>query len=186
MKEIISSIKSFFSIKKNLLIVGLFLVIIALASVIVFNYTSKPSMANSNQNQDSIGVDPNAVNDGQGNKTQKEIQEDLNQKVAESMINISMNMNPVFESGNSKGNLSIVNNQVNYYSQMVEIYRDDTQELIYKSSAIPVGSRIDSAKLNVSLKKGTYNCTAYFNAIDHNTNTIVGKAGAKIKITILN
>lgn len=184
MKGFLASIKTFLSVKKNLLIAGLFVVIIVLGSVNILNQTSKLSMANYDQIQNNIDVDPNAV-EGDQSKTQKEIQEDLNQKVAESMINISMNMNPAFKSGDAEGNLFIVNNQVNNYSQMVEIYRNDTQECIYKSGAIPVGSRIDSAKLNVALKKGVYDCTAYFNAIEQKTNSIIGKAGAKITITIL-
>ncbi len=37
----------------------------------------------------------------------------------------------------------IVNEGVNNYPQVVEIIRNDTQEKIYKSGAIPVGSKIE-------------------------------------------
>ena len=116
---------------------------------------------------------------------QEEIQEDLNNKVEEGMMNISMNTNPVFENGKSKGNLLITNEAMNRYPQVVQIFRDDTGELIYTSGAIPVGARIDNSTLDVNLKAGVYECTAHFNQIDENGN-ILGKACAKIIVYILN
>ncbi len=59
------------------------------------------------------------------------------------MINISMNTTPIFSDGTTEGNLMIVNEGVNNYPQVVEIIRNDTQEKIYKSGAIPVGSKIE-------------------------------------------
>lgn len=123
------------------------------------------------------------VEDITGGLSQDEIKEQLNQKVEENKINISMNLNPVFETGTSKGTLKIVNEKKNNYMQVVEIYRDDTKELIYTSSAIPVGNQIATAKLDVPLAKGEYNCTAYFNAIRED-GSYVGKAAAKVKITV--
>lgn len=114
------------------------------------------------------------------------IQDELNEKVEASMMNISMNLSPVFENGTSEGNLLIVNEEVNNHMQVIEIFRDDTDELIYKSGAIPVGSKIETTKLDVNLPKGTYDCTAYFNSIDDETGESIGKAGANIKLTIQN
>lgn len=118
-------------------------------------------------------------------RSQEEIQAELNEKVAESNINISMNLNPIFKTANDKGSLMIVNSNVNNYMQIVEIYRDDTNELIYTSPAIPVGKQVKTAKLDVLLAKGEYKCTAYFNAVKED-GTYVGKAAAKVTITIQN
>lgn len=135
----------------------------------------------------NVDVDPNATQNIKGDKDAEHqaIVDALNEKVKQSMINISMNTNPIFENGSSAGNLLIVNNEVNNYPQVIEIYRDDTDELIYQSKLIPVGTKIDSAKLDTDLKKGIYPCTAYFNAVDAETGALIGKAGAKISITIL-
>ena len=114
----------------------------------------------------------------------EEIKEELNQKVEEGMMNISMNTNPVFNDGKAKGNLLIYNEPMNRYPQVVQIFRDDTGELIYQSGAIPVGARLDEAKLDVNLKAGIYNCTAHFNQIDENGN-MLGKACAKIIVYVL-
>lgn len=108
----------------------------------------------------------------------------LNEKVEEGMINISMNTSPVFKDGTSEGNLMIVNEGINNYPQIVEITRNDTGELIYKSGGIPVGSKIENAKLSVDLPAGTYECTAMFHSVDPATGASLGCAGAIITITV--
>lgn len=130
--------------------------------------------------------DVSAIEGGWDNLSPEEIAARLNEKVAEGMINISMNTAPYFESGDAEGNLMIVNETVNNYPQMVEIVRNDTDELIYKSGAIPVGSKIERAKLMVELEAGTYDCTAFFHNLDPDTGDILGTAGAVITITIKN
>ena len=42
-----------------------------------------------------------------------------------------------------------------------------------RSGAIQVGKSLNEAKLNESLKKGTYDCIAYFNALDDLGESIV-------------
>ena len=108
----------------------------------------------------------------------------LNEKVEEGMINISMNTSPIFADGTSEGNLMIVNESVNNYPQIVEIVRNDTGETIYKSGGIPVGSKIETAKLSVDLPAGQYECTAMFHNVDPDTGNSLGCAGAIIVITI--
>lgn len=117
--------------------------------------------------------------------SKEEIQEQLNKQVQEGMINISMNVNPIFEDSKSDGNLLIYNDEnVNKHPQVIEIYRQDTGEMIYKSGIIPVGKRLDNDKLMMNLDAGDYKCTAYFNSVDETTGELLGKAGAEILITI--
>lgn len=134
-----------------------------------------------------IEFDQNATEGGIEHKSKEEIQKELNEKVAQGMINISMNTNPVFEDGQSEGNLLIVNSERNNYPQVVYIvFKDDPTQEIYRSGAIPVGSKIENAKLNVDLEPGTYECVAYFNNVDMESNSFVGTAGAEITITVKN
>ena len=109
----------------------------------------------------------------------------LNEKVEEGMINISMNTSPNLPNGTSEGNLMIVNESINRYPQIVEIIRNDTGEVIYKSGAIPVGSKIEAAKLSVDLDAGMYECTAMFYNVDPNTGNYLGCAGAIIHLTVV-
>ena len=132
-----------------------------------------------------IEFDPSATEGGWDEADTNEIIAGLNEKVEEGMINISMNTSPVFADGTSEGSLMIVNEEVNNYPQVVEISRDDTGELIYKSGAIPVGSKIEAAKLSVDLDPGTYKCTALFYNVDPDTGDYLGCAGAVVTVTVL-
>lgn len=128
--------------------------------------------------------DSGAVEGGWDEADKDAIIAGLNEKVEEGMINISMNTSPVFKDGTSEGNLMIVNEGMNNYPQIVEITRNDTGELIYKSGGIPVGSKIEKAKLSVDLPAGTYECTAMFHSVDPDTGASLGCAGAIITITV--
>ena len=97
-----------------------------------------------------IVYDSSAVEGGWDNLSPEEIAEKLNEKVAEGMINISMNTAPYFEDGKAEGNVMIVNESINNYPQQVEFIRNDTGEQIYQSKAIPVGSKIERAALDVA------------------------------------
>ena len=107
-----------------------------------------------------ISYDSAAVVGGWDEADMDKIVEGLNEQVEAGMINISMNTSPVFSDGTSEGNLMIVNEGVNRYPQIVEITRNDTGETIYKSGAIPVGSKIEKAKLSADLDAGTYDAAS--------------------------
>ena len=129
---------------------------------LITRLASKPLAKEDARAQTGIVYDSSAVEGGWDNLSPEEIAERLNQKVAEGMINISMNTAPYFENGKAEGNVMIVNESINNYPQKVQIVRNDTGEQIYESNAIPVGSKIERATLDVTLPAGTYECTAYF------------------------
>ena len=139
-----------------------------------------------NPNNPAAGItyDQNAEEGGWSALSEEEIAAALNSKVEEGMINISMNTSPVFPTGTSEGNLMIVNELVNTYPQRVELIRNDTDEVIYSSAAIPVGKKIASAKLDVELPAGTYECTAMFHSLDPETGAVLGSAGAVVTVTV--
>ena len=132
-----------------------------------------------------IVYDPGAVEGGWNEADTDKIVDALNEKVEQGMINISMNTTPTFQNGSSAGNLMIVNESVNNYPQVVEIHRNDTGEVIYKSGAIPVGSKLETAKLSADLDAGTYECTALFYNVDPDSGEYLGCAGAVITVTVL-
>ena len=153
---------------------------------LITRLVSKPLTKENARGQTGIVYDSSAVEGGWDNLSPEEIAEKLNEKVAEGMINISMNTAPYFENGTAEGNVMIVNEAINNYPQQVEFIRNDTGEQIFQSKAIPVGSKIERAKLDVVLPAGTYECTAYFHNLDPETGEIIGTAGAIINITIKN
>jgi hypothetical protein len=153
---------------------------------LITRLVSKPLAKEDARAQTGIVYDSSAVEGGWDNLSPEEIAEKLNEKVAEGMINISMNTAPYFEDGKAEGNVIIVNESINNYPQQVEFIRNDTGEQIYQSKAIPVGSKIERAALDVELPAGTYECTAMFHNLDPETGDIIGTAGAIITITIKN
>ena len=172
--------------KKYLLILLLLLLCTITVVSVVFVYRGiRSNDCGSANNGLNIGIDSN-LSDGDGGKSKEEIQAELNKKVEEGMMNVSMNTNIVLKNGKSKANLKITNKENNRYMQFVEIYTKEDNKLIYKSGGIPVGKSLNEAKLDEELKKGTYECVAYFNGVDETTNSIVGKVGVNITINVLN
>ena len=153
---------------------------------LITRLASKPLAKEDARAQTGIVYDSSAVEGGWDNLSPEEIAERLNQKVAEGMINISMNTAPYFENGKAEGNVMIVNESINNYPQKVQIVRNDTGEQIYQSNAIPVGSKIERAALDVELPAGTYECTAMFHNLDPVSGEVIGTAGAIITITVKN
>ena len=153
---------------------------------LITRLVSKPLTKEDARGQTGIVYDSSAVEGGWDNLSPEEIAEKLNEKVAEGMINISMNTAPYFENGKAEGNVMIVNESINNYPQQVEFIRNDTGEQIYQSDAIPVGMKIERAKLDVELPAGTYECTAMFHNLDPVSGEVIGTAGAIINITIKN
>ena len=151
---------------------------------LITRLVSKPLTKEEARAKAGIVYDSAAVEGGWDNLSPEEIAEKLNEKVAEGMINISMNTAPYFENGKADGNVMIVNESINNYPQQVEFIRNDTGEQIYQSKAIPVGSKIERAALDVALPAGTYECTAMFHNLDPISGEIIGTAGAIISITI--
>ena len=153
---------------------------------LITRLVSKPLTKEDARGQTGIVYDSSAVEGGWDNLSPEEIEARLNEKVAEGMINISMNTAPYFEDGKAEGNVIIVNESINNYPQQVEFIRNDTGEQIFQSKAIPVGSKIERAALDVELPAGTYECTAMFHNLDPVSGEIIGTAGAIINITIKN
>ena len=116
--------------------------------------------------------------------SEAQIQELLDKKLSESMLAISINSTPVFKNGTSKGTLRIENAPNNRYNMKVRITLDQDSREIYRSDAIRPAQVIKEDRLDVELKKGTYPCTATFEAYDTKTNEKAGEASAKLNIRI--
>ena len=173
---------------KRLWIAAAAILLILIVLAILFIHRKPNSAVNTPDAETPSGIvwDENAEKGGIVPRSAEEVQKELNRKVEEGMINISMNTSPSFPDGLSEGNLLIVNSERNNYPQVVTIERKDTGEEIYRSGAIPVGSKIEQAKLSVPLDAGKYECVAYFNNVDPKTGSVLGTAGAEIVVTIQN
>lgn len=134
-----------------------------------------------------LAMDPDQSEGTLDGLSEAEIQKLLDDKVAEGQFMLNINTKPVFADGKSKGTLRIENNPQNRYLMVVKIYlKEDGKdgEKVYESGAIRPGNKIETAALDVELKKGTYPVIAYFEAYDMKTKEFVGKAASTLSITI--
>ena len=135
----------------------------------------------------SGGFYDNAAQNGQAPyKTDEEKQAELDRVVDEGMFNISIAAAVMMDSGSAPAELRIENVPGNRYLMKVDIVRDDTGERIYETDLIEPNHHIQTDTLDVSLPKGTYECTAIFSAHDPATEEQIGQAAAKMTIQVAN
>lgn len=172
--------KSFIKNNLNLLIICLLISTLSVFALIAFK------LHKSNCNSNTVNkVNDSAVKDGALSfETAEEIKKRLEKETEDSQVRLKINTNPIFENGNSEGNLLIENYKDNKYYFSVEITIEDSGETIYKSSILKPLQYIDTDKLLKTLKKGEYPCIALFTVYDENNN-ILNRIGAKINISIL-
>lgn len=134
----------------------------------------------------NVTTDPNVTDPIQ--KDQQEEIDRLNKKLEEGYITFSVNKSPYFATGDSEGNLNIINLEENNYPQMVELYMlDENGELgekLYQSGTIPVGKAIPYAKLNVDLDAGEYRVMAVIHAVDEETGFVLGTVNTPLSLTV--
>ena len=164
--------------KKGLLLLCCVTIVATLAGA-VFLFTQRAPSGN------GLVLDDNATMGTLPGIDMEQRQKELQQQLDETMIAFSINTSPVFATGGSEGNLMLENPGNNAKLLVVEIYIDDTQELVYQSKAIPVGSYIENVRLDKVLEAGEYQATAYFKAYREEDQSFIGQAGAAIKITVL-
>ena len=124
------------------------------------------------------------------NKSNEEIEAALAEVIEEGMIRVSINMNPVFPTGDAEGSLQLENHPNNLYNLRCVITADTNgdgeMEEIYHSGLMPINSHIQTDKLEVDLDKGEYDAIATFTAYDVDTDAEVGIVNAQIRISVLN
>lgn len=167
--------------KKNKLLIIVIVLLLAVVALLLFLLLRRDGA----ENRPPAMRDANATMGQYEGKTDEEIQEELNRIVEEGMFNISINPEITMASGDSEAELRIENVPGNRYLMSVSITLDDTGEVIYTSGLIEPNYHIQTAPLNVALKKGTYTATAVFTALDPDTEAEVGTAAAKITIQVV-
>lgn len=124
------------------------------------------------------------------NKSNEEVEAALNEIIEEGTIRVSINMNPAFATGDSKGTLQIENHPNNLYNLRcvitADVDGDGNEEELYNSGLMPVNSHIQEDVLEMDLDKGEYDATATFTAYDVDTDAEIGQVMAQIRISVLN
>ena len=120
------------------------------------------------------------------NMTPDQIKAQMQKVADESQFSFKINSRPIFENGSAQGDLGIENPSYNVYPMVVQIFLEDTDEIIYDSGGILPNQHIYTARLLRPLSAGEYRAIAVLNAYDPDTLVWQGKAQAALIITVLN
>lgn len=99
---------------------------------------------------------------------------------------VTMNVTWNFENGKSASDNAYVGNaESNTNSVYFDIIRSDTNETIYASPILPVGTYLDDITLDEELPAGTYDCICTYHLIDENEAPI-SKVNVSLQIVVRN
>ncbi|MBR4039475.1 MAG: hypothetical protein IKJ11_05180 [Clostridia bacterium] len=169
--------------KKNktiwlILIIIILLLLLAALGVVVYK-------VNQQREFERYVFDTEAIEGRIQTMTEEEIQEELNRVVDEGMFNISIASSIVFDPKTKQGQARIENIAANHYHMQVDIFLNDTQELIYSSKLLRPGYSLEYIELDKQLAPGEYEATAVFSAITQQELQLFGQAGAEIRLYIM-
>ena len=112
------------------------------------------------------------------------VMEDIGDKVAEGMFECSMTTSWVFEDGKSESpNAYVANVENNLHTIYFDLYNSATDELLYSSPMLPVGTEIKNIKLDKELQKGEYDAVVMYTLVNEE-NEEVSSVGFNITISV--
>jgi hypothetical protein len=102
------------------------------------------------------------------------------------MFECQMSMTWTFADGTSESNDAIVvNSKNNTYPFYFDVTLNDTDELIYSSPVVPVGSQLANIKLDKDLDPGEYKATVMYSLLeDVESQALKSQAGFVITINV--
>jgi hypothetical protein len=105
------------------------------------------------------------------------------QQVEEGSIGLEMKTNAYSNDG-VNFSCQIGNAEINRYDLFLVLYRDDTQEEIYRSGLLPVGTHIEQFAVNKPMDEGVYECTLVFNQVEDDQETIHSQVNVELTLTV--
>lgn len=157
---------------KRLIIIGIILIIVAILLALLTYCSDK-------------WYDDGATYVSFAGMSDEEINDELNRRVEEGMMNIQIASTIAFEDGSSEGAARIRNAEANQRDMKVVITLNSTEEVVYESGAMAPGQGIEKIRLNTVLSEGTYEATAMFTGYNLETHKEMGSAGASVKLEVL-
>lgn len=172
--------------RRNVTIIGLIVIIIILLLHRCQGGESLNDIITERMNFLGIGVDKNT--EETVIKSKEELVEELNKKLEEGYMTLSINTNPIFNAQGETANINIMNLEENNYPQLFELFLMDENgnrgEKIHRTGIIPVGKTLNNLTLNKPLGTGTYELIALCYGIDAETGDPVGMVQTVLKATV--
>ncbi len=115
----------------------------------------------------------------------EDIMAEMADKVAEGMFECKMTTTWTFEDSDSVSpNAYVANVESNLHTIYFDVYEDGTEELLYSSPLLPVGTEFQSIKLEKKLPAGEYTAVVMYTLVDENYEE-VSKVGFTVTISVL-
>jgi uncharacterized protein (UPF0333 family) len=116
------------------------------------------------------------------------VMQQMREEVEEGMFECQMSMKWNFPDGQSTSKDAYVANSTNNrFPFYFDVRLDDTDELVYSSAVMPVGTELKNIKLDKELPAGTYKAIVYYTLVrDTETQEAISTAGFGITITVQN
>lgn len=99
---------------------------------------------------------------------------------------VTMNATWNFKNGTATSDNAFVKNaESNTNSVYFDVVRSDTEDTIYASPILPVGTYLENIALDEELPAGTYDCVCTYHLLDEESNP-VGRVNVSLQIVIQN
>lgn len=117
-----------------------------------------------------------------------DVMEQMREEVAEGMFECQMSMTWTFADGKTESSDAYVANSVNNTHPICfDVYMKDTEELLYASPVLPVGTDLTGFRLDKELSSGSYQATVMYSLLeDADSQEVISQAGFVVTINILN
>lgn len=156
--------------KKIIIVIAFVVILIALAVCLVLLFYKPKS-----------SLDRGFVKEG----NRDDIMSEMSDKVEEGMFECKMTTTWTFENADSVSpNAYVANVENNRYTFYFDVYEESTNELLYSSPLLPVGTEINDIKLEKKLSAGDYNAVVMYTLVDENEEE-VSTAGFTITISVV-
>ncbi|MCL2035488.1 MAG: hypothetical protein FWG94_12295 [Oscillospiraceae bacterium] len=115
----------------------------------------------------------------------RQIEAEIEDKVAKGMFETHMNTTWVFPSGSEPSSNAVMGNAPNNnYAFSFTVTLNDTDETVFTSGMIPVGAEIAEIKLNKVLSPGEYPATVRINMVEDDGTPVESNMGITVMLVI--
>lgn len=170
---------------KNMIVIIIAALVIVIAALIVcvvllLTKQKEEQVPNSGNVTNTSVLDRGFVNED----NIENIMDEMTEKVSEGMFECKMTTAWTFDDGKSAApNAYVANVENNLYTLYFDVYEETTNELLYSSPMLPVGTEIKNFKLDKELPAGEYDAVVMYTMVDENLEE-VSSVGFKVTISV--
>jgi hypothetical protein len=176
--------------QKLIIIIGLIIIILLLIIIIVLLLKKNPGASDVENGEQTGGreVVAGTARMVLDEETAGSVYEEMRREVEEGMFECCMSMTWTFKDGNSESKDAYVANSVNNsHPFYFDVCLEDSEEILYSSPILPVGTQLTDIKLDTSLPAGTYRAVCKYTLLkDEVSQEEISSAGFIISIVVQN